>query len=213
MPDARDALDAQDTPDSILLSSGAMAALDQLLRETGALLEGHFRLSSGLHSDRYVQCARLLEHPQHADALGAELAGRIREWGPSRIVAPALGGLIIGYSVARALDLPMIFTERKDGAMALRRGFGIRPGEGAVIVEDVVTTGKSTRETAQVVRDHGGQVIGFASILNRSGRPNPFEAPYRALMEMELETWAPEACPLCAAGTPLDAPGSRFQGK
>ncbi|HEY0788751.1 MAG TPA: orotate phosphoribosyltransferase [Thermoanaerobaculia bacterium] len=190
-----------------------MAALDQLLRETGALLEGHFRLSSGLHSNRYVQCAKLLEHPRHADALGAELAGRIREWGPSRIVAPALGGLVIGYAVARALDAPMIFTERKEGEMVLRRGFGIRPGERAVIVEDVVTTGKSTRETAKVVEDHGGEVVGFASILNRSGRANPFEAPYRALMEMALETWAPEACPLCAAGKPLDTPGSRFAGK
>lgn len=198
---------------AILLSSGAMVALDQLLRETGALLEGHFRLSSGLHSNRYVQCAKLLEDPRHADALGSDLADRIRDWKPARVVAPALGGLIIGYTVARSLGVPMIFTERKDGEMALRRGFGIGKGERVVIVEDVVTTGKSTRETAKVVSDHGGDVIGFASVLNRSGKANPFDAPYRALMDMALVSWAPEACPLCAAGKPLDTPGSRFQGK
>lgn len=197
----------------ILLSSRPMASLDQLLRETGAVLEGHFRLSSGLHSNRYVQCAKLLEDPRHADALGSGLAERIREWAPDRIVAPALGGLIIGYTVARSLGVPMIFTERKDGEMALRRGFSIRPEERVVVVEDVVTTGKSTRETAAVVESHGGRVAGFASILNRSGRSNPFDAPFRALMEVALETWPPESCPLCGAGRPLDTPGSRFQGK
>ena len=190
-----------------------MAPLDALLRETGALLEGHFRLSSGLHSNRYVQCAKLLEDPRHADALGEELAAAIRDLSPARIVAPALGGLVIGYTVARALGVPMIFTERKEGEMSLRRGFGIPAGDRVVIVEDVVTTGKSTRETAAVVEQNGGVVAGFASILNRSGKSNPFDAPYRSLMEMALETWQPDACPLCAAGLPLDSPGSRFTGK
>jgi orotate phosphoribosyltransferase len=190
-----------------------MPALDALLRETGALLEGHFRLSSGLHSNRYVQCARLLEKPRHADALGADLAAAIREWSPSRVVAPALGGVIIGYTVARALGVPMVFTERKEGEMSLRRGFGIAAGERVVVVEDVVTTGKSTRETADVVAREGGEVIGFASILNRSGKSNPFDAPYRALTEMALETWAPEQCPLCEAGRPLETPGSRYTGR
>lgn len=198
----------------MVFSTPVMAAVEPLLRETGALLEGHFRLSSGLHSPHYVQCARLLEHPRHADALGEELAGRIRGWSPDRIVVPALGGLVIGYTVARALGVPMVFTERKDGTMVLRRGFAIRAGEKVIIVEDVVTTGKSTRETAEVVREQGGEVIGFASILNRSGRENPFDpAPYAALEAMALETWPPDACPLCAAGTPLDTPGSRFTGR
>jgi orotate phosphoribosyltransferase len=188
-----------------------MASLDDLLRETGAVLDGHFRLSSGLHSNRYVQCAKLLEEPRHADALGEELASKLRDLAPARIVAPALGGVIIGYTVARALGVPMVFTERKEGEMALRRGFSIPSGQRVVIVEDVVTTGKSTRETAQVVEAHGGEVVGFASILNRSGTANPFDAPYRALMEMKLETWPPESCPLCAAGKPLDTPGSRFK--
>lgn len=179
-----------------------------LLGETGTLLTGHFRLSSGLHSPNYVQCARLLEHPRHAKAIGEELAAKIH--GAEKIVAPALGGVVIGYTVAQALDLPSIFTERKDGAMTLRRGFRIGDGEKIVIVEDVVTTGKSTRETADVVAQHGGSVTGFASILNRSGKENPFDAPYASLLSLDLETYDERACPLCARGVPLDAPGSRY---
>ena len=181
-----------------------------LLQETGALLNGHFRLSSGLHSPNYVQCALLLEHPRHAKALGEALAARIEPRGAQRIVAPALGGVIIGYTVAEALDLPFVFTERKDGAMTLRRGFRIDEGERVVIVEDVVTTGKSTRETADVIAQHGGAVAGFASILNRSGKPNPFDAPYESLLALNLETYEESACDLCARGVALDAPGSRF---
>jgi orotate phosphoribosyltransferase len=184
--------------------------LPALLRDTGALLSGHFRLSSGLHSPNYVQCARLLQHPREARALGEALAGRLRHLEPRKIVAPALGGVIIGYTVAEALELPFIFTERKDGAMTLRRGFPIESGERIVIVEDVVTTGKSTRETAAVVGQLGGSVIGFASILNRSGSENPFDAPYESLLRLELEIYEEVACPLCRKGVPIDAPGSRY---
>jgi orotate phosphoribosyltransferase len=184
--------------------------LPALLAETGALLTGHFRLSSGLHSPNYVQCAKLLEHPRNAKAIGAALAEKLRGLGAQKIVAPALGGVIIGYTVAEALDLPSIFTERKDGAMTLRRGFRIGDGEKVVIVEDVVTTGKSTRETAAVIEQSGGVVSGFASILNRSGKENPFDAPYESLMSLALETYDEKACPSCASGVPLDAPGSRF---
>lgn len=181
-----------------------------LLRETGALLTGHFRLSSGLHSENYVQCALLLEHPRNAKAIGEALGAQIRSLGIQKIVAPALGGVIIGYTVAEALGVPFVFTERKEGTMTLRRGFRIEPGERIVIVEDVVTTGKSTRETADVIAQHGGVVVGFASILNRSGRPNPFDAPYEFLLALNFETWSDEQCPLCAKGVALDAPGSRF---
>lgn len=181
-----------------------------LLNKTGALLQGHYRLSSGLHSPSYVQCALLLQHPRNANAIGEALAAKVKPMRPDRIVAPALGGLIIGYTVAQALDVPMVFTERKDGQMTLRRGFRIPQGERIVIVEDVVTTGKSTRETADVVAASGGIVYGFASILNRSGKPNPFDAPYESLMTLALDTHEPEVCPLCASGVPLDAPGSRF---
>lgn len=182
-----------------------------LLKETNALLTGHFRLSSGLHSPGYVQCALLLEHPQTARAIGEALGALVRDLRPQRIVAPALGGVIIGYTVAEALDIPMIFTERKEGEMALRRGFGIPKGERIVIVEDVVTTGKSTLETARAVEAAGGEVVGFASILNRSGSENPFGKPYRSLLSLTLDTYAAEACPLCAQGRPLDTPGSRFR--
>ena len=181
-----------------------------LLGETGALLNGHFRLSSGLHSPNYAQCALLLEHPRNAKAIGEALAARIEPLGAHRIVAPALGGVIIGYTVAEALGLPFVFTERKEGQMTLRRGFRIGRGERVVIVEDVVTTGKSTRETATVVEERGGVVEGFASILNRSGKGNPFEAPYESLLALDLSTYDPAACPLCQSGVPLDAPGSRF---
>jgi orotate phosphoribosyltransferase len=182
-----------------------------LLEQTGALLGGHFRLSSGLHSANYVQCALLLEHPRNAKVIGAELAASLRGLGAQRIVAPALGGVIIGYTVAEALGLPFVFTERKEGQMTLRRGFHVGDGERVVIVEDVVTTGKSTRETADVIEQHGGRVVGFASILNRSGKTNPFEPqPYEALLALDFATYEESACPLCASGVALDAPGSRY---
>lgn len=184
--------------------------LRALLEETGALLTGHFRLSSGLHSPNYVQCARLLEHPRNARAIGEALGEKIRGFGAQKIVAPALGGVIIGYTVAEALGVPFVFTERKDGIMTLRRGFTIRERETVVIVEDVVTTGKSTRETADVIAAHDGTVTGFASILNRSGKKNPFDGPYESLLALTLETHEPNACPLCEEGVPLDAPGSRY---
>ena len=187
-------------------------ALDvrSLLAQTGALLQGHFRLSSGLHSPNYVQCALLLEHPRNTKALGEALGARVRALGAQKVVAPGLGGVIIGYTVAEALDLPSVFTERKEGQMTLRRGFKINRGERVLMVEDVVTTGKSTREAAQVIADHGGLVFGFASILNRSGQANPFDAPYESLLMLDLETYEASSCPLCKAGVPLDAPGSRF---
>ncbi|MGZ5433298.1 MAG: orotate phosphoribosyltransferase [Thermoanaerobaculia bacterium] len=184
--------------------------LRALLQDTGALLTGHFRLSSGLHSPNYVQCARLLEHPRNAKAIGIALGDRVRALGAQKIVAPALGGVIIGYTVAESLDLPFVFTERKDGAMTLRRGFSVGEGERVVIVEDVVTTGKSTRETADVIARSGGVIAGFASILNRSGKPNPFDAPFESLLALSLETFEEGACDLCARGAALDAPGSRF---
>src|SRR5947209_8372234 len=140
---------------AILFSPAMPVDLPALLTETGALLSGHFRLSSGLHSPNYVQCAKLLEHPRHARAIGEALGDQVRGMDAQKVAAPALGGVIIGYTVAEALDLPSIFTERKDGAMALRRGFRIGDDERVVIVEDVVTTGKSTKETAAIVEQHG----------------------------------------------------------
>lgn len=182
-----------------------------LLEETGALQSGHFRLSSGLHSPSYVQCALLLERPSHARSIGEALADLIRPLAPQRIAAPALGGLIIGYAVAQALDVPFIFTERKDGVMALRRGFRMRTGEGIVVVEDVVTTGRSTREAADVIEQQGGVIEGYASILNRSGKASPFAVPYQSLLALDLQTWEENDCPLCREGRPIDSPGSRHR--
>jgi len=180
-----------------------------LLQETGALLQGHFRLSSGLHSPNYVQCALLLQHPRNARAIGEELARAVATH-PSKVVAPALGGVIIGYTVAEAFHVPFVFTERKEGQMTLRRGFQIERDEPVVIVEDVVTTGKSTRETAAVVEQRGGKVVAFGAILNRSSKQNLFDAPFASLLALDLETYDEKSCPHCKAGTPLDSPGSRF---
>jgi orotate phosphoribosyltransferase len=189
-----------------------MTDFPDLLQKSGALLRGHFRLSSGLHSPGYVQCARLLEDPGDAALVGSALAARLRPYAPDRVISPALGGVIIGYVVAASLQVPFQFTERKEGVMTLRRGFHIPQGSRVAIVEDVVTTGKSTRETADVVAAAGGEVIAFGSILDRTGGASPFQQPYEALLRMSLETYPEDVCPLCAAGTPLDAPGSRFSG-
>ena len=180
-----------------------------LLVETEALLEGHFRLSSGRHSDRYCQCAKLLEHPAYAEEAGKSLADLFRDQGVDVVVAPALGGIIIGHEVARALGVRSIFAERQEGAMVLRRGFSLEPGARVLVVEDVVTTGGSVREAADLVRREGADVVGFGFILDRSGGALDLGAPARALAEMPLESYEPEHCPLCERGIEVTKPGSR----
>ncbi len=180
-----------------------------LLEESGALTEGHFELSSGLHSPAYVQCALLLEAPERARRVGRALARLLASLRPRSIVAPALGGLIIGHEVAAALGVPFRFAERKDGRMELRRGFRLEEGERVVIVEDVVTTGRSTKEAAGAVRAAGGEVIAVGSIINRAGEASPFDEPYFALIRLDLPTWEPARCPLCEEGTEAVKPGSR----
>jgi orotate phosphoribosyltransferase len=183
-----------------------------LLRERGALLEGHFLLSSGLHSPRYLQCARVLMDPPLATELGARLGGRLRERlageRPAAVVSPALGGVIIGQEVARALGCLALFTERQDGAMALRRGFALERGDGVVVVEDVITTGGSTREVIDVVRGRGGRVLAVGSLVDRSGGVE-LGVPRESLLALEVPAFAPERCPLCAAGGTPEKPGSR----
>jgi orotate phosphoribosyltransferase len=177
----------------------------------GALLEGHFKLSSGRHSSRYMQCALYLAEPARAEAAGRQLAARLKNAAAQVVVAPALGGVIIGHEVARALvDVPFYFTERAEGEMVLRRGFAVEPGSRVLVVEDVVTTGGSTREVMDVVSRQGGVVVGVAAIVNRSGQENPFAPlPFTALLTVEVPSWPPEACPLCASGVPIAKPGSR----
>lgn len=180
-----------------------------LFRASGALLEGHFRLSSGLHSPGYLQCALVLQHPDKAEALGRALAAVLRDLAPTVVLSPALGGLIIGHEVGRALGLRAIFAERQDGAMTLRRGFALTAADRVVVIEDVVTTGGSTRETMEVAAKTGATVVGAGAIIDRSGGSSKLDVPFRALVALAVTTYAPEACPLCAAGTAVTKPGSR----
>jgi orotate phosphoribosyltransferase len=186
--------------------------LEHLLRQEEALLSGHFRLSSGLHSDTYVQCARFLRRPDLAAPAAAALAVQIEAAGlkPDVVVGPAMGGVVIGYELARQLRVPGIFTERDaDGQMTLRRGFTIEPGEKVIIAEDVVTTGKSTLEVAKVLRAMGAEVLAVASLIDRTGGKGGLDFPHFALLPVVAATFAPESCPLCAAGVPVVKPGSR----
>lgn len=180
------------------------------MRRTGALQEGHFILTSGRHSDRYVQCARLLQHPDIADRLTDMLADRFREDGVETVVSPAVGGILVGQGVARALGVRAIFTERQDGRMVLRRGFSLDAGERVLVTEDVVTTGGSVREVLRTVREAGAEAVGVGILVDRSAGGAEFGVKTVSLIRMEAESWDPGACPLCREGTlPAVKPGSR----
>jgi orotate phosphoribosyltransferase len=180
-----------------------------LFRRSGALLDGHFRLTSGLHSAGYLQCALVLQHPRHAEALGSALAERTRELRPTVVLSPALGGVVIGQEVGRALGVRAIFAERQDGELTLRRGFMVGETDRVLVVEDVLTTGGSTRETMQVATASGGRVVGAASIVDRSASGPQLDVPFSTLLQIDLPTFEPDKCPLCAQGLPVVKPGSR----
>jgi orotate phosphoribosyltransferase len=180
-----------------------------LFRKSGALLEGHFRLTSGLHSPGYLQCALVLQHPDAAEQLGAAIAERARDLRATVVLSPALGGIVIGQEVGRALGVRAIFAERQDGALTLRRGFMISESDRVLVVEDVLTTGGSTRETMQVATAAGGRVVGAASIVDRSQGAARFDVPYVSLLTVDLPTYEPDKCPLCAQGMAVIKPGSR----
>lgn len=192
---------------------GTGASVLKLFQDRGALLEGHFLLSSGLHSSRYLQCARVLMDPPLATALGAALAERLRSLlaqdAPSVVVAPALGGVLVAHEVARAFGCRGLFTERQDEQMVLRRGFALEADEPVAVVEDVVTTGGSTREVIDAVRARGGRVLVAGSLVDRSGGKVDLGVPWRSLLELEVPSWEAAACPLCAAGGVAEKPGSR----
>ncbi|MBS1876455.1 MAG: orotate phosphoribosyltransferase [Acidobacteria bacterium] len=183
----------------------------ELFKKTGAYLKGHFRLTSGLHSPEYLQCALVLQYPDNAELLGRELADRLGAHGKVNVVAsPAIGGLIIGHEVARRLGARFIFTERDAAnAMVLRRGFSIDKDETVVVVEDVVTTGGSSREVIDVLRAAGASVLGAGSIIDRSGGHVELGVPRVALATLKVISYPPDNCPLCAAGSPVVKPGSR----
>lgn len=180
-----------------------------LLRETGALLEGHFLLSSGLHSEQYFQCARLLQHPGYAAEIGSALASACRYLEPEVVAAPALGGIIVAHEVGRALSTRAIFAERVDGTLLFRRGFTLGAGERVLVVEDVVTTGRSTMETVEAVQRQGGEVVGLGAIVDRSGGFDP-PHPFHALLGLRTPSFEPGDCPSCLKGeVPVVKPGSR----
>ncbi|HEY2433782.1 MAG TPA: orotate phosphoribosyltransferase [Vicinamibacterales bacterium] len=180
-----------------------------LFRHAGALLEGHFTLSSGLHSDRYLQSALVLQHSDFAEQLGRELGERTKHLQPTAVLSPALGGIVIGQEVGRALQVRAIFAERQDGRLTLRRGFTLDSADRVLIVEDVITTGGSTRETIAVAEAAGAQVVGAASIVDRGSDAARLDVPLQSLVKMQVAAYEPAACPLCASGVPVVKPGSR----
>jgi orotate phosphoribosyltransferase len=181
----------------------------ELFRGSGALLEGHFRLSSGLHSGKYLQSALVLQHPEMATALGMAIAERTQHLQPTVVLSPALGGIVIGQETARALGARSMFAERQDGKLTLRRGFTLTDTDRVLVVEDVITTGGSTRETIDVATANGAQVVGAAAIIDRGNNDATLGMPLFSLVKLDVPTHQPESCPMCAAGQPVVKPGSR----
>jgi len=203
-----------------LFDNNTAVTQDEILehfRRTNALLDGHFVLSSGLHSPTYLQCALALQDPSDAQRFGREIAQRLRSEvsldGVFTVASPAIGGLIIGFAVAEALGLRFIWTERLNGEMTLRRGFQVRRGEKVVVVEDVITTGGSTRECMGALEQHGAEIVGAASIVDRSAGLADVGVPRIALLSLEVPTYDASNCPLCADGSQAVKPGSRTLGK
>jgi orotate phosphoribosyltransferase len=181
----------------------------QVFRDTGALLEGHFLLRSGLHSRQFFQCALALQHMPTVEKLGAELAGQVRSLGVTTVIAPAMGGLVLGQEVARQLQARFIFVEKEEGKLVLRRGFKISPGEKMLVVEDVMTKGGRVQETLDIARAHGGKVAGIAMAVDRSGGAVKFDVPVFSLLSLQVETFEPDKLPADLAALPVVKPGSK----
>lgn len=181
----------------------------ELFTKTDVLKSGHFLLTSGLHSGKYLQCAQLLQYPDATEKAVGELAKRFKEVGIETVVGPAMGGIIISYEMARQLGARSIFAEREDGKMTFRRGFTIKPGEKVLVVEDVVTTGGSVKEVISLIKELGGEVAAVAALVDRSGGKVDFGVPAHYLLDLEVKAYAPDECPLCKDGIPIVKPGSR----
>ena len=181
----------------------------KVFKECNALLEGHFILSSGLHSNKYLQCAKVLQYPDIASIIGEEIAENFATTQVDLIVGPAMGGVIIAQEVGRALSTRTIFSERENGKMTFRRGFEVKPGEKAIVVEDVITTGGSAKEVVEMLKSRGVEVIAVASIIDRSNGTADFDVPFHSLAKVEVETYKPEECPMCKEGDEAVKPGSR----
>lgn len=181
----------------------------EIFKQTEGILKGHFLLTSGRHSDTYMQCAKLFVDPQKSEMLCKELAKILKEFKADVVVSPAVGGIIMGYEVARQLGVKNFFAERVDGKMTLRRGFSLEKGSRVIVVEDVVTTGGSVKEVIQLCQDAGCDVVAAASIVDRSNGKVDFSVPYKALLSMEVISYEADECPVCKSGIPLYKPGSR----
>lgn len=179
-----------------------------IFQQTHALLEGHFQLTSGLHSGHYFQCAKVLQYPKHTTSLCGLIANHFHDSHPDVVIAPALGGIVVAQEVGRQLDTRTMFTERKNGVMQLRRGFEINKGEKVLVCEDVITTGGSVQEVIDIVTSSGGNVIGVGAIVDRSNGKHQFQN-FFAAMTMNVQTFQPNECPLCKQGIPVEKPGSR----
>lgn len=180
-----------------------------IFRRTGVLWEGHFALTSGLHSGRYLQCARVQQFPKENTLLCRELAARFKDRGITTVIGPAIGAIIMAYEMARQLGARCLFTERENGVMTLRRSFTLEPGEKVLVVEDVITTGGSVREVIEVVKQHGAVPVGVGVLVDRSGGRADVGAPVEPLITFDIETYQPGDCPLCRQGVPVVKPGSR----
>ena len=180
-----------------------------IFTKTGAILQGHFKLSSGLHSPQYLQCALLLQRPQFSEKMCKALADKFKNEKPNIVIAPALGGVLVSYEVARAIGVKSLFAERVDGKMALRRNFSLNKKDKVLVVEDVITTGRSTREVIDVVKSFGSEIIGVGCLVDRSKEKVDFGARFETLLKMDVPTFQPESCPLCKQRIPITKPGSR----
>lgn len=181
----------------------------QIFRDSHALLDGHFQLRSGKHSNQFFQAALLLQYPDLAARLCSELAKKFADSRVSAVISPAVGGLIVGQEVAKALGCRAIFADKENGQLVLKRGFTIAPGERVLVAEDVITEGGRVQQTIDLVRARGGNVVGAAVLVDRSGGKARFDVPHASLLQLSLPTWAPEDCELCRQGLPLDVPGSK----
>ena len=180
-----------------------------ILEKTGVLLTGHFQLTSGKHSNKYLQCAKIFQHPDISAEISKDLAEKYDGYDIDIVIGPAVGGIILAYEVARQLEVRALFAERENGIMTLRRGFEIQPGSKVLVVEDVITTGGSVKEVIDVVRSAGGEVVGVAAVVDRSGGKAIFDVPFKSAIKIDIEVFDPLDCPMCKSGSKAVKPGSR----
>lgn len=196
------------TADSVSMNAGIMneAEVLALFRATGVLLEGHFRLTSGRHSPVFLQCSQVMQHPRQAERLGAALAALFADAGVATVIGPAMGGIILAHVTARVLGARALFAEKEEGRMVLRRGFVVEPGERVLVVEDAITTGGSAMDVVALARAAGADIVGIGCLVDRTGGKLDLGLPLKSLLRLEVPSYAPEECPLCAAGVPVTEP-------